>query len=101
MRWRSCGTCSRPKTWSRKPSSPPGSEELVRRLSDEPGGVSLFTFIPPGPSLSFQEVWAKEGYTGGTVGSVQTFYFVGEEAWTVDRLSALPAVDVVIRLSRE
>jgi RNA polymerase sigma factor (sigma-70 family) len=76
-------------------------EELVRRLSGEPGGVSLFTFIPPGPSLSFQEVWAKEGYTGGTVGSVQTFYFVGEEAWTVDRLSALPAVDVVIRLSRE
>ena len=76
-------------------------EELVRRLSGEPGGVSLFTFIPPGPSLSFQEVWAKEGYTGGTVGSVQTFYFLGEEAWTVDRLSALPAVDVVIRLSRE
>ena len=76
-------------------------EELVRRLSGEPRGVSLFTFIPPGPSLSFQEVWAKEGYTGGTVGSVQTFYFVGEEAWTVDRLSALPAVDVVIRLSRE
>ena len=76
-------------------------EELVRRLSGERGGVSLFTFIPPGPSLSFQEVWAKEGYTGGTVGSVQTFYFVGEEAWTVDRLSALPAVDVMIRLSRE
>src|SRR2546422_1172415 len=76
-------------------------EEVIRRLSGEPGGGSLFTFIPPGPSLSFQEVWAKEGYTGGTVGSVQTFYFVGEEAWTVDRLSALPAVDVVIRLSRE
>jgi RNA polymerase sigma factor (sigma-70 family) len=77
------------------------TEELCRRLNSEPGGVSIFTFVPPGPGLSFQEVWAKEGYTGGTAGSVQTFYFAGEEAWTAERLSALPAVDVVIRLSRE
>ena len=77
------------------------TEELCRRLSSEPGGVSIFTFIPPGPGPSFQEVWAKEGHTGGTVGTVQTFYFVGEEAWTAERLSALPAVDAVIRLSRE
>jgi hypothetical protein len=77
------------------------TEELCRRLNSEPGGVSIFTFVPPGPGLSFQEVWAKEGYTGGTAGTVQTFYFVGEEAWTAERLSALPAVDVVIRLSRE
>jgi RNA polymerase sigma factor (sigma-70 family) len=76
------------------------TEELARRLSGERGGVTLFTFVPPGPGLSFQDVWAKDGLTGGTVGTVETFYFLGEEEWTVERLSALPAVDVVIRLSK-
>ena len=76
------------------------TEELVRRLSGDPGGVSLFTFVPPGPGLSFQEVWAKEGHTGGTVGTIQTFYFAGEQEWTADTLSTLKGVDVVIRLSR-
>jgi RNA polymerase sigma factor (sigma-70 family) len=76
-------------------------EELAWRLRGEPGGVSIFAFIPPGPGLSFQEVWEKEGHTGGTVGSVQTFYFVGEEEWTAERLARLPAVDAIIRLSRE
>src|SRR5262249_33170906 len=37
----------------------------------------------------------------GTAGTVETFYFVGEESWTAERLAALPAVDAVIRLSRE
>jgi F0F1-type ATP synthase beta subunit len=77
------------------------TEEICRRVNKEPGGVSIFTFVPPGPGLSFQEVWAKEGFTGGTAGTVQTFYFVGEETWTVDRLAALPTVDAVIRLSRD
>jgi F0F1-type ATP synthase beta subunit len=77
------------------------TEELCRRLNSKPGGVSIFTFIPPGPGPSFQETWVKEGHTGGTAGTVQTFYFVGEEAWTVERLSALPTVDAVVRLSRE
>jgi len=77
------------------------TEELCRRLNEKPGGVSIFTFIPPGPGPSFQEVWVKEGHSGGTAGTVQTFYFLGEEAWTAERLSALPAVDAVIRLSRE
>jgi F0F1-type ATP synthase beta subunit len=76
------------------------TEELVRRLSDERGGVSLFTFVPPTPGRPFQEVCAEEGYTGGTAGTVQTFYFAGEEEWTADSLSALTGVDVVIRLSR-
>jgi len=76
------------------------TEELVRRLSSDRGGVSLFAFVPPGPGLSFQEVVAKEGYTGGTAGTVQTFYFAGEHEWTVDTLSTLTGVDVVIRLSR-
>ncbi len=75
-------------------------EELAWRLRGEPGGVSIFAFIPPGPGLSFQEVWEKEGYTGGTVGSVQTFYFVGAEEWTAERLARLPAVDAIVRLSQ-
>ncbi len=76
-------------------------EELGWRVRREPGGASIFAFIPPGPSVSFQEVWEKEGYTGGTVGTVQTFYFAGEEEWTSERLARLPAVDVLIRLSRD
>lgn len=78
-------------------------EELCRRLQHEPGGVSIFAFIPPydAPVRDFQEMWAKEGYTGGTAGSVQTFYFLGQEEWTADRLATLPSVDAVIRLSRD
>ncbi len=74
-------------------------EELCWRLRSEPGGASIFAFVPPGPSVSFQEVLEKEGYTGGTAGTVQTFYFAGEEEWTAERLARLPSVDVVIRLS--
>jgi RNA polymerase sigma factor (sigma-70 family) len=78
-------------------------EELCRRLSREPGGLSIFAFIPPhpGPEREFQEMWAKEGHTGGTVGTVQTFYFLGQEEWTAERLATLPSVDAVIRLSRD
>jgi F0F1-type ATP synthase beta subunit len=78
-------------------------EELCRRLSREPGGVSIFAFIPPydGPERAFQEMWAKEGFTGGTAGTVQTFYFLGQEEWTAERLATLPSVDAVIRLSKD
>jgi RNA polymerase sigma factor (sigma-70 family) len=78
-------------------------EELCRRLSREPGGVSIFAFIPPydGPERAFQEMWAKEGHTGGTAGTVQTFYFLGQEEWTAERLATLPSVDAVIRLSKD
>jgi RNA polymerase sigma factor (sigma-70 family) len=78
-------------------------EELCRRLQHEPGGLSIFAFIPPydAPPRHFQEMWEKEGYTGGTAGSVQTFYFLGQEEWTADRLATLPSVDAVIRLSRD
>jgi RNA polymerase sigma factor (sigma-70 family) len=75
-------------------------EELAWRLRSEPGGISIFAFIPPGPGLSFQEVWEKEGHTGGTIGSVQTFYFVGDEEWTPERLARLPTVDATMRLSQ-
>ena len=78
-------------------------EELCRRLSREPGGISIFAFIPPydAPERAFQEMWAKEGYTGGTAGTVQTFYFLGQEEWTAERLATLPSVDAVIRLSKD
>lgn len=76
------------------------AEELCWRLRSEPGGVSIFAFVAPGPSASFQEVWEKEGYTGGTAGTVQTFYFAGEAEWTAERLARLPEVDAVIRLSQ-
>jgi F0F1-type ATP synthase beta subunit len=76
-------------------------EELCWRLRAAAGGVSIFAFVPLGPSnLSFQDVWEKEGYTGGTVGAVQTFYFAGEKEWKPERVSRLPEVDVLIRLSR-
>ncbi|HEX5528642.1 MAG TPA: hypothetical protein VFZ82_03715, partial [Methylomirabilota bacterium] len=78
-------------------------EELCRRLSREAGGLSIFAFIPPhpGPEREFQEMWAKEGHTGGTAGTVQTFYFLGQEEWTAERLATLPSVDAVIRLSKD
>jgi RNA polymerase sigma factor (sigma-70 family) len=76
-------------------------EELCWRLRAAAGGVSIFAFVPPGlSSASFQEVWEKEGYTGGTLGTVQTFYFAGEEEWKPELVSRLPEVDVLIRLSR-
>jgi F0F1-type ATP synthase beta subunit len=80
-------------------------EELVRRFSTDPGGVSLFTFVPPTPASEpapppFIDVWKAEGYSNGTVGSVQTFYFLGEAEWTAERVAALTDADVVIRLSR-
>jgi F0F1-type ATP synthase beta subunit len=74
-------------------------EELCWRLRAEPSGASIFAFVSPGPSVSFQEGLEKEGYTGGTAGTVQTFYFAGEEEWTAERLARLPSVDAVIRLS--
>ena len=44
----------------------------------------------------------KEGYSEGTVGPVQTFFFRAEGGpWTPERLQALAAVDTVIHLSRE
>jgi RNA polymerase sigma factor (sigma-70 family) len=74
-------------------------EELCWRLRAEPGGASIFAFVSPGPTVSFQETLEKEGYTGGTAGTVQTFYFAGEEEWTAERLARLPSVDAGIRLS--
>jgi RNA polymerase sigma factor (sigma-70 family) len=76
-------------------------EELVRRLSAGPDRVSFFTLAPWLPE-SISGALKKEGYSEGTVGAVQTFYFRSEEgAWTPERLATLASADVVIRLSAD
>ncbi len=86
-------------------------EELVRRLSGGSNPLSIFVMMPPPspqwphslePGFSHAEALRKEGYSEGTAGAVQTFFFRAEDGpWTTQRLAALAAVDVVIRLSRE
>jgi F0F1-type ATP synthase beta subunit len=75
-------------------------EELVRRLCSGADRLSVFAVAPLPMTISFEEMWKKEGYSEGTVGAVETFYLPGEEgAWTPERLSTLAGVDAVIRLS--
>ena len=75
-------------------------EELVRRLSGGTDRVSIFTFVPGGGTMTYREMMEKEGYSDGTVGNVQTFFFRREDGpWTSESLSTLTGVDVVIRLS--
>jgi RNA polymerase sigma factor (sigma-70 family) len=75
-------------------------EELVRRLSGGTDRVSIFTFVPGGGTMTYREMMEKEGYSDGTVGAVQTFFFRREDGpWTPESLSSLAGVDVVIRLS--
>jgi F-type H+-transporting ATPase subunit beta len=74
-------------------------EELVRRLSGGADGVSLFA-LAPWTLVSIAEALKEDGYSEGTVGPIQTFYFRSEEGpWTPERLAGLAGVDVVIRLS--
>ena len=74
-------------------------EELVRRLSGGSAGVSLFTLAPWTP-VSIADTLRQDGFSEGTMGPVQTFYFRSEEgAWTPERLAGLAGVDAVIRLS--
>ncbi len=75
-------------------------EELVRRLSGGTDRVSIFTFVPGGGTMTYREMMEKEGYSDGTVGAVQTFFFRREDGpWTPESLATLTGVDVVIRLS--
>jgi RNA polymerase sigma factor (sigma-70 family) len=86
-------------------------EELARRLSDRRVPMSLFVVMPPfSPAwpasmqdgFSLGDSLKREGYSEGTIGTVQTFFLRGQEKpWTEDQLSALKAADVVIHLSRE
>jgi RNA polymerase sigma factor (sigma-70 family) len=75
-------------------------EELVRRLSGGTARVSIFTFVPGGGTMTYREMAEKEGYSEGTVGAVQTFFFRREDGpWTAEGLATLTSLDVVIRLS--
>ena len=75
-------------------------EELARRLGAGNDRLSIFALVPGPMTTSFEEVWEKEGYSGGTVGPLQAFYFLREEGpWTSEEISALRGVDSVIRLS--
>jgi RNA polymerase sigma factor (sigma-70 family) len=72
-------------------------EELVRRLSGGRDPVSMFVFLPPPSSewpptlaedYSHAQELKQEGYSEGTVGSVQTFFFRSEDGpWTPQRLA--------------
>jgi RNA polymerase sigma factor (sigma-70 family) len=75
-------------------------EELVRRLSGGTDRVSIFALVPGGGSMTFAEMREKDGFSDGTVGAVQTFFFRREDGpWTPEALATLTGVDVVIRLS--
>ncbi|HMK80601.1 MAG TPA: sigma-70 family RNA polymerase sigma factor [Xanthobacteraceae bacterium] len=79
-------------------------EELVRRLSGGPDAVFLFTLLQrwKEEDFSYAAELEKDGYSEGTVGSVQTFFFRAEDGpWTAERLAALAPVDSVVHLSRE
>jgi RNA polymerase sigma factor (sigma-70 family) len=81
------------------------TEELVRRLSDGADRVSLFTLLAPRPgereqTYSLADELKKEGFSEGTVGAVQTFFFRGQEGpWTPEQLEGLRPVDTVIHLA--
>src|SRR5207247_8831893 len=50
-------------------------------------------------TMTYREMMDKEGYSDGTVGAVQTFFFRREEGpWTSESLSTPLGVDVVLRL---
>jgi F0F1-type ATP synthase beta subunit len=80
-------------------------EALVRRLSGGTERVSLFALVEwpeREPGFSYAEELKKEGFSGGTVGAVQSFFFRAEDGpWTEDRLAGLATVDAVVHLSRE
>jgi F0F1-type ATP synthase beta subunit len=86
-------------------------EEIVRRISRSVHPVTMFVLMPPPseiwpPSLdesrSFAEELKQEGYSEGTVGSVQTFFLRGVEGpWTAETLAALAPVDTVVHLARD
>jgi RNA polymerase sigma factor (sigma-70 family) len=77
-------------------------EELVRRLSGSADRVSLFTLVQPWRKgdFSYAADLKKDGFSEGTVGAVQTFFFrAGDGPWSTESLAELAAVDTVIHLS--
>jgi len=79
-------------------------EELVRRLSGGPDAVFLFTLLQrwKEEDFSYAAELEKDGYSEGTVGSVQTFFFRSEGGpWTAEALATLSPVDTVVHISRK
>ena len=73
-------------------------EELVRRLSGGRDPVSMFVLLaPPSPEwpptldggFRFSAALKEEGFSEGTVGSVQTLLPLRGRSWTPERLAAL------------
>ena len=81
-----------------------GLSELPQpRLSGGADRVSLFTLVQrwKEEDFSYAEELKKDGFSEGTVGAVQTFFFrAGDGPWTAERLAELASVDTVIHLSR-
>ena len=78
-------------------------EELVRRLSGGTDRICLFTLVQrwKEEDFSYAAELKKDGFSEGTVGAVQTFFFrAGDGPWTTDRLAELASVDTLIHLSR-
>jgi RNA polymerase sigma factor (sigma-70 family) len=50
-------------------------EELVRRVSGGTHRLSIFSFVPGGGPKTYREIMEQEGFSDGTVGGVQTFFF--------------------------
>jgi len=83
----------------------------VRRIAGSGHHVTLLILIPPpsdfwppslDPSYSIAEQLKNEGYSEGTVGSVQTFFVGGKTgAWTAEELQTFVPVDTLIHLSRQ
>ena len=86
-------------------------EEIVRRISNCGHPVTLFVLYPPpseiwpssmDESISIADELKKDGFSEGTVGSVQTFFVGGKEGpWTDEELADLAPVDTLIHLSRQ
>jgi RNA polymerase sigma factor (sigma-70 family) len=79
------------------------TEELIRRLRHGADRVSLFPLVPlwptSPPDWTFTGALKTEGYSEGTEGAVQTFFFRAEGGpWTEDRLASLAPFDVAIHL---
>jgi RNA polymerase sigma factor (sigma-70 family) len=86
-------------------------EEIVRRVSNSGHAVTLFVLLPPpselwppslDPNYSIADELKREGYSEGTVGSVQTFFVGGKKGpWTAEELENFAPADTLIHLSRQ
>src|SRR5262249_62394168 len=76
--------------------------EMERRLSGGADRGSLFTLVQrwKDEDFSYAAELKKDGFSEGTVGAVQTFFFRASDGpWTTERLAELASVGTVIRLS--